>query len=173
LSPPVATGAARRKTRGSKKTLDLPPLAAQLLREQLLARWYTSSGLVSLAPEGRIWNKDNFTARVFRPAVGKRQKALARARAWKRRADPFDGATFHDLRHACASLLIAAANRAGAGQAVTVKSIAEQLGHTGGASWSCAGVVIFSRALAVMPRSGSTSTCDEATRRPDDPTRPS
>jgi integrase len=45
---------------------------------------------------------------------------------------PFDGVTFHDLRHTCASLMIAASNQAGAGQAVTIKSIAEQLGHTDG-----------------------------------------
>jgi hypothetical protein len=45
---------------------------------------------------------------------------------------PFDGVTFHDLRRTCASLMIAAANHAGAGQAVTVKSIAEQLAHSDG-----------------------------------------
>jgi len=45
---------------------------------------------------------------------------------------PFDGLTFHDLRHTCASLMIAAASRAGAGQAIPVKAIAEQLGHTDG-----------------------------------------
>ena len=47
-------------------------------------------------------------------------------------ATPFDCLTFHDLRHTCASLMIAAANQAGAGQAVTIKSIAEQLGHMDG-----------------------------------------
>jgi hypothetical protein len=30
---------------------------------------------------------------------------------------PFDGLTFHDLRHTCASPMIAAAKQAGAGQA--------------------------------------------------------
>jgi integrase len=132
----VSTGTNRRgrtKTSGSKRTIDLPPLAAQLLREQLLARWHTSSQLVFPAPEGGVWNKDNFTARVFRPAV---QKVADRYRRQHRVASdeltPFDGLTFHDLRHTCASLMIAAANHAGAGQAVTIKSIAEQLGHTDG-----------------------------------------
>ena len=132
----VSTGSNRRgqtKTRGSKRTIDLPPLAAQLLREQLLARWNTSNHLVFPAPEGGVWNKDNFTARVFRPAV---QKAVKRYQhehqPTSHTATPFDGLTFHDLRHTCASLMIAAANHAGAGQAVTIKSIAEQLGHTDG-----------------------------------------
>jgi hypothetical protein len=40
------------------------PLAAQLLREQQLARWHTASRLVFLVPESGIWNKGNFTARV-------------------------------------------------------------------------------------------------------------
>jgi Phage integrase family len=104
----VSTGSNRRgrtKTRGSKRTIDLPPLAAQLLREQLLARWHTSSQLVFPAPEGGVWNKDNFTARVFRPAV---QKVADRYRRQHRVASdeltPFDGLTFHDLRHTCASL---------------------------------------------------------------------
>jgi integrase len=132
----VATGSNRRgqtKTRGSKRTIDLPPLATQLLREQLLARWHTSSQLVFPAPEGGVWNKDNFTARVFRPAVQRAAKKYRREHHLT--ADeptPFGGLTFHDLRHTCASLMIAAANQAGAGQAVTIKSIAEQLGHTDG-----------------------------------------
>jgi integrase len=132
----VATGGNRRgqtKTRGSKRTIDLPPLATQFLREQLLARWHTSAQLVFPAPEGGIWNKDNFTARVFRPAV--QRAAKKHRREHQLTADeptPFDRLTFHDLRHTCASLMIAAANQAGAGQAVTIKSIAEQLGHSDG-----------------------------------------
>lgn len=132
----VATGSNRRgqtKARGSKRTIDLPPLAAQLLREQLLARWHTSGDLVFPAPEGGIWNKDNFTARVFRPAVSRAVKKYRGQHALgSDDPTPFDGMTFHDLRHTCASLMIAASNQAGAGQAVTVKSIAEQLGHTDG-----------------------------------------
>lgn len=132
----VTTGSNPRgqtKTRGSKRTIDLAPLATQLLREQMLARWHTSSNLVFPAPEGGIWNKDNFTARVFRPAVGRAAKKYQRKHHLRsEEPTPFDGLTFHDLRHTCASLMIAAANQAGAGQAVTVKSIAEQLGHTDG-----------------------------------------
>jgi integrase len=132
----VTTGSNRRgrtKTRGSKRTIDLPQLAAQLLRQQLLARWHTSGRLVFPAPEGGVWNKDNFTARVFRPAVGRAAEKHRREHGVRSdEATPFDGLTFHDLRHTCASLMIAAANQAGAGQAVTIKPIAEQLGHTDG-----------------------------------------
>lgn len=132
----IATGSNRRgqtKTRGSKRTIDLPPLATQFLREQLLARWHTSDDLVFPAPEGGVWNKDNFTARVFRPAVRKAAKKYRREHKLPaENPTPFDGLTFHDLRHTCASLMIAAANQAGAGQAVTIKSIAEQLGHSDG-----------------------------------------
>jgi integrase len=132
----ATTGSNRRgqtKTRGSKRTIDLPPIAAQLLREQLLARWHTSGRLMFPAPEGGIWNKDNFTARVVRPAVRRAaEKHRKDHRLTANELTPFDGMTFHDLRHTCASLMIAAANQAGSGQAVTVKAIAEQLGHTDG-----------------------------------------
>jgi hypothetical protein len=53
-----------------------------------------------------MWRKDNFMARVFRPAV--------------RRAG-LEGLTFHDLRHTYASLMVAS----GASPHV----IAQQLGH--------------------------------------------
>jgi integrase len=170
----VTTGSNRRgqtKTRAAKRTIDLPPLAAQLLREQLLARWHTSGGLVFPAPEGGIWNKDNFTARVFRPAVS--AAALKHRREHGLASDdptPFGGVTFHDLRHTCASLMIAAANQAGAGQAVTVKSIAEQLGHSDG------GVLVLRRYghLFKGTRRQAALALDEYVRRSDQPgARPS
>src|SRR5262249_39373903 len=57
-------------------------------------------------PSGRMWRKDNFMSRVFRPAA-------KRAR--------LDGLTFHDLRHTCASLMIAAG--------ADPLEVAAQLGH--------------------------------------------
>jgi integrase len=59
------------------------------------------------SPQGGIWRKDNFMARVFRPAV--RRAALK-------------GLTFHDLRHTYASLMVAAG--------VSAQVIADQLGHS-------------------------------------------
>jgi integrase len=169
----VTTGSNRRgqtKTRGSKRTIDLPPLATQMLREQLVARWHTSGAFVFPAPEGGIWNKDNFTARVFRPAVGKAAERHRREHGLgSAEPTPFDGVTFHDLRHTCASLMIAAANQAGAGQAVTVKSIAEQLGHTDG------GVLVLRRYghLFKGTRRQAALALDEYVRRSDErPGRP-
>jgi len=98
--------ATRTKTRNGRRRVHLSRVARQALREQLLARKPNSLGLVFPSPTGQIWRKDNFMARVFRPAA-------------KRAA--LDGLTFHDLRHTCASLMIA----------VTANplEVAAQLGH--------------------------------------------
>ena len=53
-----------------------------------------------------MWRKDNFMSRVFRPAARRAQ---------------IDGLTFHDLRHTCASLMIAAG--------ANPLEVAAQLGH--------------------------------------------
>ena len=149
------------KTRGSKRMIDLPPLATQLLREQLLARWHPSAQLVFPAPEGGVWNKDNFTARVFRPGrPDSSHEPPTRASVNGEEPTPFDGLTFHDLHHTCASLMIAAAGQAGAGQAVTIKSIAEQLGHTDGGVLVYGATATCSRARVVTRPSRSTDTCE-------------
>jgi integrase len=98
--------AAKTKTRSGRRTVHLSRLAKQTLREQLLARLPTATGLVFPSPYGGLWQKDNFMSRVFRPAV-------------KRAA--LDGLTFHDLRHTCASLMIAAG--------ANPLEVASQLGH--------------------------------------------
>jgi integrase len=105
------------KTAARTRTIDLPATAVTLLREQLLARKHTEGGLIFPAPKGGRWTKDNFGERVFRPAT--------------RRAK-LEGVRFHDLRHTFASLLIAASSQQGLGQAVTVKTGAEQMGHKDG-----------------------------------------
>jgi integrase-like protein len=91
---------------GRKRVVHLTVVAAEVAAEQLASRDGGSYDLVFPSPAGRMWRKDNFMARVFRPAV--------------RRAE-LDGLTFHDLRHTYASLMVAA----GASPHV----IAEQLGH--------------------------------------------
>ena len=97
---------ARTKTRASRRTVDLGGHAATLVREQLVARPPTPTGLMFPAPRGDSWRRDNYMARVFRPAA-------RRAR--------LDGLTFHDLRHTHVSLMIAAH--------VDPVTIARQLGH--------------------------------------------
>jgi integrase len=98
----------RSKTKAGERSVELPPLAVELLREQLLARPHTEA-LVFPAPQGGRWNSTNFMHRVFRPAV--------------RRAG-LDGLTCHDLRHTYVSLMGAAG--------VDVAVIAAQLGHADG-----------------------------------------
>lgn len=97
---------ARTKTRQSVRRVYLSGLARQTLREQLLARAPGTEGLVFPSPTGGIWQRNNFMARVFRPAV--RRAGLV-------------GLTFHDLRHTCASLLIATG--------ANPLEVASQLGH--------------------------------------------
>jgi integrase len=75
--------------------------------EQFLARTPNELGLVFPTPGGTVWRKDNFMARVFRPAV--RRAGLAPLR-------------FHDLRHTYAALMIAAGAHP--------KLLQAQLGHT-------------------------------------------
>lgn len=97
---PTKTSAGRRQVRLSGE-------AARLLREQLLARTPNELGLVFSTPSGVVWRKDNFMARVFRPAV--QRSGLAPLR-------------FHDLRHTYAALMVAAGAHP--------KLLQAQLGHT-------------------------------------------
>jgi integrase len=57
---PTKTSAGRRQVRLSGEAL-------RALREQLLARAPNGLGLVFPTPNGSVWRKDNFMARVFRP----------------------------------------------------------------------------------------------------------
>jgi integrase len=97
---PTKTDAGRRRVRLSGE-------AQRVLREQLLARAPNELGLAFPTPGGMVWRKDNFMARVFRPAV--RRANLAPLR-------------FHDLRHTYAALMIAAGAHP--------KLLQAQLGHT-------------------------------------------
>jgi integrase len=99
-------GAPIKTKSGRKRAVHLTLMAADIVAEQVAAREGGPLDLVFPAPGGGMWRKDNFMARVFRPAV--------------RRAG-LDGLTFHDLRHTYASLMVAAG--------VTPHVIAEQLGH--------------------------------------------
>jgi integrase len=99
-------GAFGKTKSGRKRVVHLTVRAAEVAAEQLGLREGGTYDLVFPSPAGRMWRKDNFMARVFRPAI--------------RRAE-LDGLTFHDLRHTYASLMVAAG--------ASPHAIAEQLGH--------------------------------------------
>lgn len=95
------------KTTAGKRQVRLSAEAVRVLREQRLACPPNELGIVFPSPGGCVWRKDNFMARVFRPAV--RRARLAPLR-------------FHDLRHTYAALMVAAGAHP--------KLIQAQLGHT-------------------------------------------
>jgi integrase len=95
------------KTSAGRRQVALSDEALRTLRAQLLARAPNEIGLVFPSPSGRVWRKDNFMARVFRPAV--RRAGLSPLR-------------FHDLRHTYAALMVAAGAHP--------KLLQAQLGHT-------------------------------------------
>jgi integrase len=72
------------KTNAGRRRVSLSAEGAKLVREQLVARAPTELGLMFPSPDGKVWRKDNFMSRMFRPAV-------RRARLGPLR--------FHDLRH--------------------------------------------------------------------------
>jgi integrase len=95
------------KTSAGRRRVQLSGEALRILRKQLLARRRNELGLVFPTPGGSVWRKDNFMARIFRPAV--RRADLAPLR-------------FHDLRHTYAALMIAAGAHP--------KLLQAQLGHS-------------------------------------------
>ena len=103
------------KTRLSRRAIDLPPTVVASLRahrrrqlEEELAStdWRNEWGLVFTTDRGRPLDASSVTHRF--------QKALERAGLRRQR--------FHDLRHACASLLLA--------QGVPARVVMELLGHS-------------------------------------------
>jgi integrase len=90
---------------GARRTVSLPRFLCQMLGEHI-ARFPSSDGRLFSAAEGGPLRR-NFYRRHFRPAVERAGLAPLR---------------FHDLRHTCASLLIA--------QGAHAKEISERLGHS-------------------------------------------
>ena len=92
---------------GKARTIALPPFLVQLLAVQTAGKG--PEDFVFTGPNGAPLRHGNYYARHFKPAV--------------RRALPahLHALRFHDLRHTCASLLIA--------QGVHPKAVAERLGH--------------------------------------------
>lgn len=81
------------KTRGSRRSVGLCARAAEMLQEQMRSERRNRYGLVWPAPEGGVLHKDNFGARVYRPAI--KRAGIGPIR-------------FHDLRHTYAALMVSA-----------------------------------------------------------------
>lgn len=107
----------RTKSRRAR-TVWLCDQARQIVREQLVRR-PAGTTLVFPSPAGRHWRKDNFMARVFRPAAV--HAGLGTLDRDDQGRGHYQGIVFHDLRHTCASLMIAAG--------ANPLEVAEQLGH--------------------------------------------
>lgn len=73
------------------------------------------------APRGGTLSRADFVKFYFRPAVRAANEALVRLPKDQRPAPLPEGLWFYDLRHTCASLLIA--------QGASVKAVQAQLGH--------------------------------------------
>ena len=91
----------------ARRTVPLPRFLCDQLAAYLAGRPHGPDALVFTAPQGGPLREQKFVAGIFKPAVA-RVGLPHRLR-------------FHDLRHTCASLLIA--------QGASVKAVQAQLGH--------------------------------------------
>jgi integrase len=96
------------KTEASRREIPLSKLAIDALRRHRGGRLPSRDLLVFTAPEGRPIRRSNFRRRVWRPIKVKAQLP-AKLR-------------FHDLRHACASTLLA--------NGQDIPTVAATLGHS-------------------------------------------
>ncbi|HEV2930454.1 MAG TPA: site-specific integrase, partial [Propionibacteriaceae bacterium] len=91
----------------ARRTVHLPRFLCDQLAAYLAERPHGPDDLVFTAPQGGPLREQKFVAGIFKPAAA--------------RAGLPHGLRFHDLRHTCASLLIA--------QGASIKAVQAQLGH--------------------------------------------
>jgi integrase len=91
----------------ARRTVPLPRFLCEQLAAYLAGRPHGPDDLVFTAPQGGPLREQKFVAGIFKPAAA--------------RAGLPHQLRFHDLRHTCASLLIA--------QGASVKAVQAQLGH--------------------------------------------
>ncbi len=100
----------------------LPRFLCAELGAYLASRPSDPDALVFTALSGTPLWENNFVRRHFKPAIGAANEQLVKtARAGERPALLPEGLRFYDLRHSCASLLIA--------KGASVKAVQKQLGH--------------------------------------------
>lgn len=93
------------KTKSSRRTLSLPSSLVGILKEHLAL--VPAAEFVFVGPEGGLLRRNNFRRRFWKPALAA--------------AHLDEQLRFHDLRHTCASILIAAGGHP--------KEIQARLGH--------------------------------------------
>jgi integrase len=104
------------------RTVRLPRFLCEELAAYLAGRSHKPEDLVFAAPQGGPLREGNFMRRHYRPAVAAANALLLEeARPGERPALLPEGLRMYDLRHSCASLLIA--------KGASVKAVQKQLGH--------------------------------------------
>jgi integrase len=98
----------------------LPLTATRNIAASLAAR-HSPEALVFTAPMGGPLSRADFVRSYFKPAVLAANEAIAKLPRDRRPAPLPDSLRFYDLRHTCASLLIA--------QGASIKAVQAQLGH--------------------------------------------
>jgi integrase len=103
------------------RTVRIPRSVAEEVAASLAGRPLDREALVFTAPKGGPLSRADFVKFYFRPAVHAANEAIAQLPKEQRPALLPDRLRFYDLRHTCASLLIA--------QGASVKAVQAQLGH--------------------------------------------
>jgi integrase len=99
----------------------MPRSVAEEVAASLAGRPHSPEALVFTAPMGGPLSRADFVRNCFKPAVLAANEAIAKLPKDRRPAPLPDGLRFYDLRHTCASLLIA--------QGASIKAVQAQLGH--------------------------------------------
>jgi integrase len=103
------------------RTVRMPRSVAEEVGAALAGRPHDPDALVFTAPMGGALGRADFVKWHFKPAVRRTNEAIAKLPTDQRPAPLPEGLRFYDLRHTCASLLIA--------QGASVKAVQAQLGH--------------------------------------------
>lgn len=103
------------------RVVRMPRSVAEEVAASLAARPHSPEALVFTAPLGGPLSRADFVRNYFKPAVLAANEAIAKLPKDRRPAPLPDGLRFYDLRHTCASLLIA--------QGASIKAVQAQLGH--------------------------------------------
>ncbi len=113
---------------GKGRKIGLPPFLKEMLAGHLAGQPHEPDDFVFPGPDGKPMRHANFYGRHFKVAVQGRHSLEGKRGRRERPAVPgalpehLHGLRFHDLRHTCASLLIA--------QGTSPKAIQERLGHS-------------------------------------------